>query len=184
MTDYKKTLEEFEDGSNTKTYSRSGILKLNNAYFNDPEYKSHRVVPDGDGGFTEEEVSPAAEFRSGLKDLVKRTYGIDTGEIGKLDNVDLPRKVTDPMLDGVTFVQKDYLSSGRALKLPMTSTTETSMSVYVKKAPEVSFDTKRIEKDGDAWVSVPTGETVTHKERDVISVSNKVPGWLSEKKKK
>lgn len=184
MSDYKKTLEDFEATSNTKTFSSSGLKKLNNAFFNDTEYKAHRVIPNGDGGFSEEESCPAADFRAGIKSVVKKTYGIDSSEIDRLDTVDLPRVVTDPMLDGVMAVEKDYLNSGRALKLPMTEKDETAMSVYIKEAPEVKFDTKRIVKNGDTWESIPTGKTVTHKKRKVISVSNKVPGWLSEEKSK
>lgn len=185
MADYQKTLEEFQQSTSTKTYTKSGISQLANAYFNDPEYKSHKIVPTGDGGFTEETSSPAADFRTGLKGVMKKHFGIDAAEADKLNTIDFPRSVTDPMLDGVSFVQKDYLDSGRALKIPMTKKDETAMSVFVKEVGETSIDTKRIEQTPDGtWQSIPTGETVTHMKRNAISVSNKVPGWLTSRKKK
>ena len=93
--------------------------------------------------------------------------------------------MTDAALDGVTFVQKDYLDTGKSLKFPMTSETETSMQVSIQNAPEKKFDTTKIEQQADgSYVSVPTGKTVTYKERQIMSVSNKVPEHLKIRKDK
>lgn len=183
MSDYKKTKEEFIANSKSTVASKSGLQALNNAYFNDLDYESKRLAI-GDDGVTEVGSHPARDFRDGMKKVIGKTFGVDSGEVGKLDDVELPRSVTDPMLEGVSFVQKDYLDSGRGLSIPTTHKDEAVMKISLKEVGEKTIDTKKIvKKDDGTYESVPTGERVTHKARKVISPSNKVPEHLTVKTK-
>lgn len=178
----KNTLKESKKSS---VYSKSTLQKMTNVYFNDLDHESKRVVVSAEGKPEVTTVNPAKEFRAGLKKYVTKTLGVDAAEAEKLDTVDLPTAMTDAALDGVTFVQKDYLDTGKSLKFPMTAENETAMQVSIQSAPEKKFDTTKIEQQADgSYVSVPTGKTVTYKERQIMSVSNKVPEHLKIRKDK
>ena len=182
---YEELVKTLKESKKSSVYSKSTLQKMTNTYFNDLEHESKRVVLSAEGKPETTTVNPAKEFRAGLKKHVVRTLGVDAAEAEKLDSVDLPTAVTDAALDGVTYVQKDYLDTGKSLKFPMTSDKETAMQVAIQDAPAKTFDTTRIEKQADGkYVPVPTGKSVTYKERQVMSVSNKVPEHLKIRKDK
>ena len=184
MANYEAKKKEFQENSKSTVATTSGLKALNNEFWNDTDYQSKRLVPTGDG-VTEVSSCPAKELRDGLKKVVSKTFGVDSAEIGKLDSADLPKAVTDPMIDGVMTVQKDYLNSGRGLVLPMTDKDETIMKIQIREAGEKTFDTKKIVKDEKTgkYESVPTGERVTNKRRKTITGVNKVPAWLQTRTK-
>lgn len=182
---YEELVKTLKESKKSSVYSKSTLQKMTNVYFNDLEHESKRVVLSAEGKPETATTNPAKEFRAGLKKHVVKTLGVDAAEAEKLDTVDLPTAVTDAALDGVTYVQKDYLDTGKSLKFPMTSEKETSMQVAIQSAPAKTFDTTRIEKQDDGkYVPVPTGKTVTYKERQVMSVANKVPEHLKIRKDK
>lgn len=180
---YEELIKTLKETKRSSVYSKSTLQKMTNIYFNDLEHESKRVVVSAEGKPEITSTNPAKEFRTGLKKFVTKSLGVDAAEAEKLDSVDLPTSMTDAALDGVTFVQKDYLDTGKSLKFPMTSDDETSMQISIQDAPAKTFDTTRIEKQADgSYASVPTGKTVTYKERQIMSVSNKVPEHLKIRK--
>lgn len=179
MADFKKYVDEVKASTKSTVYSKSTLQGMVNTLANDPEYVSKRVVPDGENGFSIAETKPGKDFQTGLKKFVSKTYGIDASEADKLDNVVIPKSVTDPMLEVVMDAEVEYLGTGKSLKFPMKSEKQTSMQVSVSKVPEKTVSTKKIvEVAPGKYESVPTGNDVTYKERDAMTVSNKVPSWL------
>ena len=183
MADFKKFTEEVKASSKSSVYSKSTLQGMVNTLANDPDYVSKRIVPDGENGFSVAESKPGKEFQTGLKKFVSKTYGIDASEADKLDGVTIPKSVTDPMLDVVMDAEVEYLRTGKSLKFPMKSEKQTSMQISIDTVPEKTTATKKIvETAPGKYESVPTGLDVTYKEREAMSVSNKVPAWLKSSK--
>ena len=167
MADFKKFTEEVKASSKSSVYSKSTIQGMVNTLANDPDYVSKRIVPDGENGFSVAESKPGKEFQTGLKKFVSKTYGIDASEADKL----------------VMDAEVEYLRTGKSLKFPMKSEKQTSMQISIDTVPEKTTATKKIvETAPGKYESIPTGLDVTYKEREAMSVSNKVPAWLKSSK--
>ena len=157
MSRYSDLVREARENSKSTVYSKKLVKDLMNAYVNE-DVTSKRVVADGENGYSVVETHPSEDFRKGLKKLVSKTYGIDSKEADKLDSVDIPANVTDPMVEIAGDVYADYLSTNKSLKFPMKEADQASMQISLVRAPEKTTSTKKIvQTSPGVYESVPTG---------------------------
>lgn len=169
------------DGSvKSSAFSASTLNDLSAALLNDPEYTATTVVSKDDKPEKATE-QPVAEFRNGLKKLVKDEFGIDNAEAAKLDTAPMPKAVSKSVADMAGYLVRGYLDTGKAYKLPMMGKDEARMQIALKEVDETVEATKKIEKQADGtFKPVPTGKTIkTHKHTELRAI-NKKPAWLKE----
>lgn len=180
-TRYEKLCKELKESTNATAYSKTALQSMANTYMNDLEHVSKTFKPTGESYEVIERV-PAKEFRDSMKSVVKKTFGVDNEELNKLDEAELPKSMTNAMIDCVQDVEVDYMRTGKKLKYPITSEKDTSMSIALRAVDEKTVATKKnVQKDDGTWEQVPTGDTYKYEAHTEIKSSNKLPAWLKKK---
>lgn len=180
-TSYEKLCKELKEANKATAYSKTALQQLGNSYMNDLEHvtKTYKATDDS---YEVIERQPAKEFRQSMKTVVKKTFGVDAAELDKLDEAELPKAMTNAMIDCVQDVEMDYMRTGKKLKYPITSDSDTAMSISLRDVDEKVVSTKKnVQKDDGTWEQVPTGDTYRYGKHTEIKSSNKIPSWLKKK---
>ena len=178
---FELKVQEISKLNNSSAFSATTLYELSDALVNDPDYSPTTVVSK-DGKPETETSQPVADFRNGLKKLVKDEFGIDSAEAAKLDTAQMPKAVSKSIADMTGLLIRGYLDTGKSYKLPMMSKEESRMQISLKDVDETVEATKKIQKreDGSGWDLVPTGKTVKTKKHKALVSTNKKPAWLKE----
>ena len=177
---FELRIEEISKLNKSSAFSTTTLYDLSGALLNDPDYTAVTVVSK-DGKPETESSQPVAEFRNGLKKLVKDEFGIDSAEAAKLDTAAMNKTITKSVADMSGLLIRGYLDTGKAYKFPMMGTDEARMQIAVREVDETTEATNKIEKQADGtYASVPTGKTVKTKKHTELKASNKKPAWLKE----
>ena len=181
-TKYEKLCEELKASTKNSAYSKTALQEIANGFMNDTEHSVKKFVAKDDESFETVETNPAKDFRAALKPVIKKTFGVDTAELDKLDEAELPKKVTDAMMDCAQAIEYDYMKTGKKLKYPVYSETDAIMSVGIRNVEEKTLSTKKIvQNDDGSYASVPTGDTFKYEKHGEMTSSNKLPKWLKKK---
>lgn len=178
---YKALCAEVAQKSNRKEksaiVSKADLTGLTLALLNDTEYAAPVVVTEADKPVTKT-TNPSKRYRDSLKPMLKE-FGIDKNELDKVQEVSFGKEHAAALMELAMTVQKDYLTAGRKLMLPMTAEDESKMYVSIDTVPEkVEATRKIVETAPGKYESVPTGRTVRTTEHAVIKSANRVPAWL------
>ncbi len=181
-TRYEKLCKELKENTKATAYSKGALQSMANTYMNDLEHTSKTYKAADDDKFEVIERTPAKDFREGMKTVVKKTFGVDSAELGKLDEAELPKALTNAMIDCIQDVEVDYMRTGKKLKYPITSDKDTAMSISLRDVEEKTVATKKnVQKEDGTWEQVPTGDTYKYEAHTELKSSNKIPAWLKKK---
>ena len=179
-TKFELKVEEISKLNKSSAYSATTLYDLSNSLLNDPDYHPTTIVSK-DGTPETETSQPVADFRNGLKKLVKDEFGIDSAEAAKLDTVQMNKAISKSIADMSGYLIRGYLDTGKSYKFPIMGKDEARMQIAIREVEETTEATKKIEKQADgSYASVPTGKTVKTKKHLEIKASNKKPAWLKE----
>lgn len=164
----------------SSAYSGTILTRLGDALVNSPDFKGTNIVKKGDEKVTTE-VTPVADFRNGLKKLVKDEFGIDATEAEKLDTCTMPKSIGKAVGDMTGYLIRGYMETGKAYRFPMTSETEARMQIKLREIPEEIKETRKTtEVSPGVYKSVPTGKTIKTKKHTELCAQRKIPEWLKE----
>ena len=172
MAKYEETIKKIKESSGSSAFSRAAEEQLANALLNDVDYCQKQYVKKGDS-FEVKESYPVKEFRDGLKQRVKSEFGVDAAEAEKLTNCNIGKAVSTPVADLGATVIKGVMKTGKSFVFNPESETETKMVIGLREMPEKVIETTKLEKQGDKFVTVPTGDKVKYTKRTEITATNK-----------
>lgn len=177
---FELKVEEISKLNKSSAFSASTLYDLSSTLINDPDYHPTTIISK-DGAPETETSQPVADFRNGLKKLVKDEFGIDSAEAAKLDTCNINKQVSKSIADMSGLLIRGYLDTGKSYKFPIMDKDEARMQIAIKEVDEVTEATKKIEKQPDGtYASVPTGKTVKTKKHKELKTTNKKPAWLKE----
>jgi len=170
--------------TNSSRHSKGDFVDMAQALLNSPEYVVEYKLKDGTKGQPMSVKSePVKKYRESLEPVLK-SFGIDSSEMGKLQDVQFSKKHAEAVTELASLLVKDLTGTGRKLILPITQMDETQMEISQVKVPKKTAATTKIVKDektGD-YSTVPTGKEVTTAAHSAVKASNKVPAWLKTEK--
>jgi NACalpha-BTF3-like transcription factor len=163
----------------TSSYSRTDLVSMTNTLINTPDTEVVVIVKSKDGTGPEDvTTTPVKRYRESLKPMLKQ-FGIDKTELDRVQDVTFSKEHSDAMIDLSLNIVKDYMLTGRKLKLPLTGKDESAMEISIVDIGEKINATNKIVKDETGkYASVPTGKTVKTVAHKSIKGSNKIPYWL------
>lgn len=186
---YKELCEEIEKKIQTNVRpghkppcvtSASDLTAMMQAMMNDPGHEvptySKKLV-DESGQPTPVMRNPSKRYRESLKPILKQ-MGIDRSEVDRIDTLPMSKEHAAATVEMATAVIKDYITAGRRFVFPITSPTESQMSLAVATVPEKVTKPKHFVDEGGVMVPKPTGKTVTTKAHTVLKARNGTPFWL------
>lgn len=182
-TKYDDLLSEMRSkvqSAGSSRHSKADYTAVTQTLLNTPEQEVPVYVKD-----TKDPVitKPAERYRETLKPVLKQ-FGVDNAELDKIQDVQFSKEHAEALNDVAITAVKGYTSTGRKLVLPVTSPDESQMEISQVVKEEKKEDTRKLEQQADgSYKSVPTGERKTTKKHTEMKASNKIPGWLIEKKK-
>lgn len=173
--DVKNSLKQ--SAANSRRYSKSDYISLAHAAMNEPDLTAtYYSNPSGDTPVSVE-GKPVENYRNALKDVVKQ-FGVDNGELGKLDNMPFTKKHAEAVTELGQFIQDEYVDTGKKLRLPQFCANGTTVTLSREVLDEKTEATKKnVTVDGKT-MQVPTGKTIRTEQRSVVKATNKVPAWL------
>lgn len=181
MSKFDEFVSELKQSSKGSNYSRTDLVGMATAMFNDVDLKIPVYMKKGDT-YTVVEHAPGKAVRDKLIAPMVRGLGVDTAEIARLDQMQTSRAGGEALVDFALLLIKKYIAANglsRKLVLPMTSPTETVQSISCCKQPEEARKTTMITRNEDGTYSTaPTGKMVTTAEHEKVKVGNRVPAWL------
>jgi NACalpha-BTF3-like transcription factor len=161
-------------------YSKGDEIALTHALLNTPDHEVDVYVKDCPDPVV---TKPVEHYRDSLKPVLKQ-FGVDAAELDKIQEVEFSKDHAEAFNELAAVAMKDYIGTGRKKILPVTSKTESQMEIsQVEKAEKVEDTCKLVETSPGKYDRVPTGERKTTHAHSEMKVSNKVPGWLVDKKK-
>lgn len=167
----------------SSSYSKSDLVTMTQSLLNTPEHEVEVFIKNGDKEPSVVTIKPVEKYRESLKPVLKQ-FGIDKDELNKLQTVTFSKEHAEAVSELAGIIIKDYTSTGRKFKLPITSVTEGEMSISQVTVNDKTTDTRKIvKKDNGEYESIPTGKRVKTKEHTALKASNKIPGWLKEEVK-
>jgi hypothetical protein len=181
-TKYTELCEEISakvKKNGTTSFSKSDLVSMTHTLLNTPDTEIDVYVKNKDGAAPEVvSTTPVKRYRESLKPVLKQ-FGIDKNELDRIGDVTFPKEHSDALLDVSLNIVKDYIKTGRKLKLPLTAKDESSMELSMVDIAEKVSATNKIVKDEEGkYSSVPTGKTVKTLAHKSVKATNKIPYWL------
>lgn len=175
-------IREKVEKNGTSSFSRTDLVSMAHSMVNCPEHEVEVIVKNKDGAAPDViKTTPTRRYRDSLKPVLKG-FGIDKAELDRIQDVQFPKEHAEALTDMAMNLVKDYISTGRKLKFPINSMTESGMEISTVDVKKKVTEPRKIVKNGDKYDSVPTGKTVTTAEHTSIKASNKIPYWLKTSK--
>lgn len=166
------------------TQSKTDLVAMTQGLLNCPEHDIEVYSKGETGGApVVKTISPSKRYRESLKPVLKQ-FGIDKDELQKVEDITFSKEHAAAVCEVATTVIKDYTGVGRKFVFPITSETESQMSIAQVNVGNKTNETRKIVKDEATgkYNSVPTGKTVTTKAHTAMKASNKIPYWLKSEK--
>lgn len=173
MGKFDETIAKLKEESSSTAFSKKTQDEVSRALINDPDYERREYRRKG-SDFEVVKSYPVKDFRNGLKDLVKSEFGVDATEADKLDNIDLSKKISNPIGEMSGVIVKGVMKTGKTFRFSPENDKETVMNIALHDMPEKDVETRKPEKQADGKViQVPTGDKVHYTKRTEIAASNK-----------
>lgn len=177
--DYLKNFGE-ETAKGSKTFSNGKWQELTATAFE----KGNTVETFATKGesFEKTTISLHDELVDGLKKVTENAFGIKGPELNKLDDVKLPKEVTNTIAKWGRIGPIDYAAKGgKHFDFNITAEDQFKTQLYAKEIEENVEQTSKNEQQPDgSWKRVSTGKTVKTKKHTEIRAKRVAAPWLKE----